>query len=205
MGKNATILSMIFSSMFLGAFYVLTAFFLRQKHLYLSLVCLGCWLLAGAAFVGFLSALVVNISPIQFVTLCFAQSLAIVVYTRVSIRKMVHKIAVMAMLGATLVVWLVSIYGFVVENDWMAATVILLLSFFVVIYNHRYLLHVKNAGYSTAWESTAEAIIHYYCMDAIRFVDAITRCAEGKHIRLELLEGEDDFEVVEPPQTDTEQ
>lgn len=204
MGKNATILSMIFSSMFLGIFYVLTAFFLKQKHLYVAIACLGCWLLAGAAFVGFLSALVVNISPIQFVTLCFAQSLAIVVYTRVSIRKLVHKIAVMAMLGATMVVWLVSIYGFVVENDWMAATVILLLSFFVVIYNHRYLLHVKNGGYNSTWESTAEAIIHYYCMDAIRFVDAVTLCAEGKHRHLDLLEGEDDFEVV-PPMMNAEQ
>lgn len=189
-GKTASVLSMIFSSILMGIFYILTGFFMHhQKQLYIALACLVAWVLCGFAFVGFLSALVVNISPIQFVSLCFAQSIAMVVYTRTFPRHMINNVAIIAMFGADLLVWLISIYGFVVEGDWMAAIVILLLSFFVIFYNQFFLLHVKKRGYNTTWQSTAEAVIFYYCMIGIFVIDFIERFAQGHKV----LESENDF------------
>lgn len=191
-GKNTTILSMVFSSILMGVFYMLAGFFLHQKKLYISIACLVVWLLNGFAFVGFLSALVINISPIQFVTLCFSQSISIVIYTHISPRVMINDIAIGSMFAATIIVWLISIYGFVVEDDWMAAIVILLLSFFVILYNQRFLIHIntgEGGHYSTTWQSTASAIIYYYCMIGIHLVDKIDKFTKGQKI----LESERDF------------
>lgn len=194
LGKNPTILSFLFSATVLSATYFLMAYFIEQKNLNIAIGCLVVWVLSGIGFVGFLAALVVNISPLQFITLCMAQSLCIVVHTRLTTRKISITNVTLSCIGISLVVWCISIYGFVVEGDWMASVVILLLSFFVVIYNHRFIHLTGTNKYDITWQSTTTAIIHYYCYDAMRFIQAVSLKFSDKQHNDE--ENADDDDIV---------
>jgi len=195
-GKNPTILSFLFFMTSFLVCYVLMAHFIEQKMLNQSIACLVAWILSGAGFVGFLSALVVNISPLQFVTLCMAQSMCVVVHTRLTVRKLSIRMVTLTSIAVSLIVWCISIYGFVVEGDWMAATVILLLSFFVVIYNYRFLHMTGIMKYDSTWQSSVTAVIHYYCYDATRAIQAISRkFGEKRHV--DTPEDDDDDDVID--------
>lgn len=197
-GKNPTILSFLFSATMLSVTYMLMAFFIEQKRFHIAIGCLVAWILSGIGFVGFLSALVINISPLQFVTLCMAQSLCIVVHTRLSTRKLSIRAMTLSCIGISVFVWCISIYGFVVEGDWMAAVIILLLSFFVVIYNHRFIHLTGTNKYDTTWQSTVTALMHYYSYDAMRFIQAVTlKFSDKVHNDEENADDDDDIVLVE--------
>lgn len=158
-----------------GVSYVAMSVCIVLKHVDIALWCLFFfWTLCGV-FVGFISAFTYNIAPIQFMTIWWAQSVTIVAYTRYSPQRININTATIWMGAVSAVVWCVSIYGFIVESDWIPGVIILFLSVLLVLYNRLHLQRVVGR-YNMSWEDGVTAICSYYCFDMVRLL----KCGNGQ-------------------------
>jgi len=160
-------------------FYLLMAILVSSKNFtkngwifYSAFLVGGIWLILSAFSFGYFSALIYNISPIQFMFILWAQSIAVVAYSR-TIKKdisMYKCVGLMAFSGT--LVWCFSIYGFVVESDWIAAGVIFCVSLFSLIYNGKQIENTEDK-YDASFEQTSLACFHFYCSDLVYIIDSI--------------------------------
>lgn len=120
------------------------------------------WGLCFSLFAGFVAASVYNIAPLQCFLVGWAQALAMIVYTRMSPQKMDVGTAAAVMLFASAVVWCASIYGFVVENDWVVSGVMVVWACLLVAYNVWQIKQIKNK-YNLTWEDGVMVCAQYYC------------------------------------------
>ncbi len=181
-GKTNTTNGFIISVTISCFFYLLMAIFTSTKdflkndvYFYSAIVSGSIWVLLLAFTFGYFSALIYNISPIQFMFILWAQSCAVVIYTR-SIRKDIssYKCAGLMAFAGTLV-WCVSIYGFVVESDWIAASVILIGSFISLIYNTKQIENTEDECYDSSFEQGVLACLHFYCSDLVHLINKIKK------------------------------
>ena len=149
--------------------YVCLCIATHEEHVPTALTLFILWTTATASVTGFLSALSYNISPVQFMALSWAQSISLIIYTRLSPRNISLNVATGAMVVATLIVWCASIYGFIVEKDWLAACIILGLSLLLVAYN-RWRLHKTEGRYDASFTQGVLASLHLYCGDVVELV-----------------------------------
>ena len=149
------------------AYALMTLALARAARTALLLAALGAWAVALSAVVGFGAALVYNVAALQFVVMCWAQSMVVAVYARVSPRYLHIDHAVLGMAAAACLVWCVSWYGFVVEQDWGWAAGTLVASVAVVGYN-RVQLQRTEGLYNIDWHDITLAVLRYYCDDAAR-------------------------------------
>jgi hypothetical protein len=119
------------------------------------------WWGSCIAIVGFLSALLVNIAPLQFMAIAFAQSISIVIQTRISPRNISINYSMGIMSVATLIAWGLSVYGFIVEADWAGGIVVLLVGAALVGYNTQAIRNTE-AKYDASWEQGVTAVFDYY-------------------------------------------
>lgn len=133
------------------------------------------WVLLAAFTFGYFSALIYNISPIQFMFILWAQAAAVVIYTR-SIRRDISVYKCMGLMAfAGTAVWCVSIYGFVVESDWIAAAIILIGSIISLMYNTKQIENTEDMNYDSTFEQGAQACFHFYCSDLVNVMNKIKK------------------------------
>lgn len=181
-GKTNTINGFIVCICISAFFYLLMATFVSMSdflkndfYFYGAFVVGAIWIILVAFTFGYFSALIYNISPIQFMFIVWAQSCAVVIYTR-SIRRdlSAFKSAGLMAVAGTLV-WCISIYGFVVESDWVAAAVIFLGSVVSLMYNTKQIENTEEENYDSSFEQGAQACFHFYCSDLVRFINKIKK------------------------------
>lgn len=146
--------------------YVTVGVLIVLKHVDLALWCLFIWAISMGLLTGFASALTYNIAPIQFMAMWWSQSIAIVAFTRYNTREINVNKATIAMTIVTLAVWCASIYGFIVEWNWIAAIIIIILALAMVFYN-RIQIQRTIGRYDTSWEQGVTAVCQYYCFDLV--------------------------------------
>lgn len=142
-------------------FYIL--FFLSVSYERINLL-IGMgfvWWISFSLFVGFISASIYNISLIQWLLISWAQSVALIVYIKKA--KIDWYVAGVILFCTTLVVWSISIYGFVVENDWIMSGIILGMSFVMIGYNIWQMMHIKENNSGISWEQRVLVCARYYC------------------------------------------
>lgn len=135
-------------------FYFLMAYFKSKPWI-------AIWVLLVALTLGAASAVIDDVAPLQAVTIIFAQSISMVVYTSISRRKIKVWLSIFLMIFAGICVWLIGIYSFVKQQDWISAGVILGLSFVFALYSGMEVFYSDN--YSLSEEHMTNAIISFYC------------------------------------------
>ncbi len=139
-------------------------YLLHTRHFEAVVIVALFWLPTVALSIGFLSAIVYNVTPIQFMLMSMIQSITIVSITRTSPDWMPWYLAAGASLASSAVVWCISIYAFVVEADWVFAGFLMLAgSLLLAAYNGRQVIRSKT--YVMNRESITTAVLHYYCGD----------------------------------------
>ncbi len=130
------------------------------------------WLPCVALSAGFLSAVIYNITPIQFMLMSMVQSTTVLTIMQLWPYHMVwYKVAGSAC-GASIIVWCASIYGFVLEADWGYAVVLIVLGSVVLsIHNARQL--IRSVEYNVSKESIIRAVLDHYCYDTFELVKFI--------------------------------
>ena len=149
--------------------YLIAALAHANSRIITVAVCGAFWTLCSAALVGFASAELFNIAPLQLVAISFAQSIANVIYVQLagaspaSHEGVNWRWAVPGMAAATVLVWAASIYGFVIEHDWLFAAALAALGALLAAYNARSLAQARNYAMNNA--DVARAICDYYMGD----------------------------------------
>jgi hypothetical protein len=144
------------SIIFYIGFYLCLVY--RQTEIAIAFA--GCWWVSFSLFIGCVSALIYNIALIQWLLISWTQSLIMIVYIKTT--KIEPYITIASLVTATLAIWIISVYGFIVENDWAMSVVILLFGFALAVYNAWQIKHVKGR-YDLSWEQSVLVCAHYYC------------------------------------------
>lgn len=129
----------------------------------------GVFCLVLGIFAGVFSLVVNNSALIHFFVLCFGQAIAVVAYCWYSPRLLNLYVAVVLMCISTLMYWTFSIYGFIIESDWLGGLIILALATMSVTYNVLYIQRTKGQ-YDASWDQGLLAVLDYYCYDAVRLI-----------------------------------
>ncbi len=146
----------------LQAICFIAMLFARKRHVNVAFGFYIAWVIIGAPIVSCIAVLLGNAAPFQFLAIVFMQSLAVVIYTKMSPRMISTIHALIYMLVASVVVWGISIASFVIEHDWLAGTVVLILSVAAAAY-HAFQIRVSEAhGYNMSWDDTVLSIIQFY-------------------------------------------
>lgn len=124
------------------------------------------WWIATSAVVGFLSATIYNISPIQFMAISMSQSVAMIIYTVQSPHHVETMTCGVLLSLATVIALLFSIYTFTVENDWIASGCLVFLGIALGAYNLMAIQRTEDR-YDASWEQSVRAIAEYFCFDLI--------------------------------------
>lgn len=142
-------------------FYVL--FSLSVSNIYTKLIFVFgfLWWVSFSFFIGFVCATVYNMALIQWLLISWAQSVALIVYIKTC--KIDWYITAVILFFTTLVVWSISIYGFVVENDWVMSGIILGMSALMIGYNVWQMQYVKDNNAGISWEQRVLVCAKYYC------------------------------------------
>jgi FtsH-binding integral membrane protein len=140
-------------------FYILFFLSMSFKRIKTAMVLGSLWWISFSLFIGFLSALIYNIALIQWLLICWAQSVAMIAYIK-SI-KIQEYLTVCILTVASVAVWLVSIYGFVVENDWIMSGVIAGMGALLVAYNMWQVKNVKGK-FDLSWDQSVLVCLQYY-------------------------------------------
>jgi len=129
------------------------------------------WWLFTSAVVGFVSATIYNIAPIQFILISWAQSMVMVMYTVQSPHNVEIRTCTLLMIGGMVIVWLASVYMFLIEHDWLGGSVILILGGMLVAYN-TIVIQRTESRYDASWKEGVRAVSEYYCRDLVEFLGA---------------------------------
>lgn len=120
------------------------------------------WTLASTIVVSAVAILLANVAPFQLLAMIWAQTVVIVVYTKLSPRMIKTEYALIFMVAITFVVWAISIAAFVIEHDWLSGSVILILGLATSVY-HAFQIRISEAhGYNVSWEDTVLSIVQFY-------------------------------------------
>lgn len=122
--------------------------------------------------VGFISIILGNIAPIQFMAILFGQTTAIFGYTFISPRYIDLRKAMVATIVATIIVWCLGIFAFYQDKDWPTSIFILITSFVVSIY---YALQIKHVDRYNIGERVL-AFVGLFVDPILTFFDLIKKC-----------------------------
>lgn len=146
--------------------YMLMTFFTTRMHVHAIIGSGIAWWLCTSAVIGFLSATLYNIAPIQFMILSWAQSLVMVMYTTHSPHNIDLRVSSGLMALATLLAWLASVYMFLIEKDWIGSILLIIMGALLGAYNLM-AIHRTESRYDASWEQGVRACAEYYCFDFV--------------------------------------
>jgi hypothetical protein len=141
--------------------YCLMIFF-RRRYMQLAIACLVCWALCGTVIVGMTSNLLQNTAPIQFVAMLWAETIAVMVYCKLSPRMVLFKTAAFYMTLAALCVWAIGIPSFIVQGDWPSAIVILVLGMACTAHGVHQIYIIDQHAYNSSWQDVLLSIVQFY-------------------------------------------
>lgn len=153
--------------------FALMSLAIANQRLPAALVCAALWTMSNAVLAGFLSAMLSNIIVLQFFMISLVQSVAIIIFLQLAPKstsvlednRLNWRWTLPGMLIASVLVWLVWIYAFVVEDDWWFSLGLAILALGLIAYNARRLSLASN--YNTSRADIAQAIMEYYCGEAV--------------------------------------
>ena len=153
-------------------FYALACVTLWYNYNFVCCAFLAFWCITLGLSVGFLSALILNITPILLFVQLFAQSVALVCYTGYYPRRVITQSILAWMICACILAWCMAFYAFIVESDWPFGVLLLGISALFVWYNLRRIERTKGS-YDASTDQLVLACLHYYCEDVISIVKKI--------------------------------
>lgn len=133
----------------------------RKTHTKVALVCFVAWAISGACVVASTVLLTRHVIAIQMTLLFLLQSFSVMAYAKLSPRNIDTFYAVALMFVVTLMGWAISIYTFVIDNDWTGGIVVLGISFVAIAF-HGWKIHTIDGYYSVSWEDIQLSIIEFY-------------------------------------------
>ena len=145
--------------------------FARKKQPNLALGIYVTWVLFCSFITGCASSLLANIAPIQLMAMIWAEALVIIIYCKVSPHQLSTPRALVFMCIAAVAVWGICIAEFVIEHDWIAGTVILILGLGCAAYNAYQIRASEDHHYNTSWEDMVQAIVRFYGEPVILVMD----------------------------------
>lgn len=168
----ALCLTIIFS-ICCGFCYILMLVF-RKTQPYAALCIWLCFVLCGVVVTGCTASLVWNVSPFQLMMMLWMQSIAVIIYTRLSTRTISAWYALTYMCLVSIFVWGLFIVAFVIEHDWIASIVILCLGLACAGYQ-AYEVHLilDEYCYGNNWEDIILSIITLYGDPILRIINAL--------------------------------
>lgn len=143
---------------------------LFTRHIFCAIAALGVLCFASAAMAGFTAAITYTIAPVQMLVVSCGQSIAIVIYTRLSPRHLDPLLIGVVTLAASTLVWCISIYAFIIESDWLFAGLIFGAAILLMLYNIWFAMRMTSR-FDSKWTSVAEAICTFYCDLCLIFID----------------------------------
>lgn len=155
----AIVTTAAFGAAFLGLYVAMTV---KRRSARAAVVLFAMWAFSATMLVGCVSALLRLIAPLQLMTIGWFQALSVVIYAHVSVRYVDATWAAVWMALATVVGWGLGIYAFVVENDWVASAVLLLLGLALAGYNMHHIRAVEDGDYTMSYQDRVELIIRYF-------------------------------------------
>lgn len=118
------------------------------------------WMFTLCMTLGAASAVVRDVAPLQAATIVFMQSIAVVMYTAYSRRKVKVWVATTAMLVVGLIVWVIGIYAFIEQQDWISGGVVLALSVAFAAYSGLQVRYIDR--YSLSKKDMTRAVVNFY-------------------------------------------
>lgn len=109
----------------------------------IALVPMCLFLIELSLVCGFTAVALSALAPIQLMVTLFAQSISILGYTAVSTRYIDLRKSTLLLIVVTIVCWLVGIFAFIEDEDWISAVIVLILAWLVSIY---YVLQIKYSN-----------------------------------------------------------
>lgn len=118
------------------------------------------WFFLLCMALGATCAVVRDAAPLQIAAVVFLQSIGVVLYTAVSPRELSTRLAVALMLATGLACWLIGIYAFVTQQDWISAGIVIALSVLFAAYSGLQIHHVNR--HALTKERMLKAVINFY-------------------------------------------
>jgi len=161
-----------------GLFYVLyIAMAVARKKPTLAIYLLVAWAFVAMVFVGSVAAALRILAPLQLMAVGWCQSLSVVIYAHSSPQHISPMWAAVWMFLATVVVWGIGIYAFVVESDWAASGVILGLGMALVGYNtFEIRAMLGRTDYTVSYADKVEVAVRYFVDPILGLAWLLKRC-----------------------------
>lgn len=121
-----------------------------------------CWIGTMGLVFGSTASLAGNVAPLQLQAMLWAQGIVVIVYTKQSSREIVARSALLYMLIGTMVVWAICIAEFVIEHDWVAGTIILILAIGCAVYSAHQIRESETRHYNSSWDDLLAATVQFY-------------------------------------------
>jgi hypothetical protein len=120
------------------------------------------WCMNFIVAVGCVAHLAGNVAVFQWVAVVWAQSIAVIVYAKLTPRgNMYTSHAMLYMAFASLIVWGISIALFYVDHDWLSAGLVLGFAALCIVY-HGHEMRACEARYNASWEDAALSVVQFY-------------------------------------------
>lgn len=145
----------------MGGFYITLAV-THKAAIWIAPVLLVAWSFFFMIVVGCVSALLRNMTPMQLMLMGWSQTLVILIICNISRTHVSILWASIWMCVATLVIWGISIYAFLVERDWVASFVILGMGLLLVCYNGIEIMMIQKRSYSLHSKHKIDASVKYW-------------------------------------------
>jgi hypothetical protein len=163
LSRQATIIVLSTSLVLFSILYVNMIFWRKFYQARVSMACLAGWTLCFAASIGSIATMLNNTAPFQLVISVWAQTVAVIVYCRLSPRILVpFPTAMLFMMGTMLLVWASGLALFVVEHDWRSAVVVLCISLACCVYHTFQLKRMEEYAYNSSWADVMLSIVQFY-------------------------------------------
>lgn len=140
--------------------FILYIFMAIFKRTFFALFFLSIWTLSYYACIITIAAVMRDFSPLQFGLISFLQSISIIVYTvlnptYVDAWKSFYIMTIVGIVG-----WAVGIYAFIMQNDWVQASILFLSSILSAAYSSLQIKYVTR--YSLSTKDCIEAVVRFY-------------------------------------------
>lgn len=133
----------------------------RKEYPVAARVALGMFVFSGAVMFWSITALAHNFAAILFLILPAFQSMSVVAYAKISPRFISTVKAMAIMLLTSILTWLVFIFTFVTQQDWIGGSVVGILSLFIILY-HGYQIRIIEGRYNVSWNDIQLSVIQFY-------------------------------------------
>lgn len=125
-------------------------------------VLLGIFSLAMSVVLACAAVMTHHTAILLWTLVSLLQSLSMVVYAKVSPRNIVTAWAVFIMFIVTILVWGISIVGFVTDGEWVIGLIVFGASVFTLLY-HAWQISIIEARYSLSASDIQMSLVNMYC------------------------------------------